>query len=105
AGSMTSPAAFTATRAATIKPSGSVIAALPIPAFIACSNPPDLPIVAPAPAPTLPSVTGAFVAAFAAAYPQSAVGRIFGSPTGKSNSDAAGTVGTWAPPNGKPIPF
>ena len=56
-----------------------------------------------APAPTFPSTTGASVAAFAARYPQSAVGRIFGSPTMRSNSDAPGTVGTYEPPKGKPL--
>ena len=35
AGSMTSPRAFTATRAATTRPSGSTMAAVPIPAFMA----------------------------------------------------------------------
>ena len=48
-----SPTAFTATSAATTSPFGSRMAADPIPAFI--GRPADLPIVAPAPAPTLPS--------------------------------------------------
>ncbi len=56
---MTSPAALTTTIAATIRPSGSVMDALPMPPFMPRSMPPVLPIVAPAPAPTLPSATGA----------------------------------------------
>ena len=63
-GSMMSPTALTATIAATTSPFGSLIAADPMPAFI--GFPPDLPTVAPAPAPTLPSSTGASEAASAA---------------------------------------
>ena len=70
------------------------IAALPIPPFIARSPRSSLPTVAPAPAPTLPSVTGSAVAARAAAYPQSAPGRIAPLPTCKSYRIAAGTIGT-----------
>ena len=65
-GSTTSPSAFTATSAATVTPPGTVIDALPMPAFIARSMGPSFPTVAPAPAPTLPSATGPDVAAAAA---------------------------------------
>ena len=62
-GSMMSPIALTATIAATTRPLGNVIADDPIPAFIGppptVSCPRNLPTVAPAPAPTLPSSTGA----------------------------------------------
>ncbi len=58
-GSMTSPRALTATSAATTSPSGSAMAALPSPPFIARPRPAILPTVAPAPAPTLPSATAA----------------------------------------------
>ncbi len=67
AGSTTSPNAFTATSAATVPPPGSRCDAVPIPAFIARPRPYSLPTVAPAPAPTQPSVTGPLVAACAAA--------------------------------------
>ena len=66
AGSMTSPIALTATTAATVSPSSSVIEAVPIPPFIARSSPRSLPTVAPAPAPTLPSAGAAAPAATAA---------------------------------------
>ncbi len=66
AGSMMSPTAFTATMAATIRPLGRVIDALPRPDFVERPAPPNLPTVAPAPAPTLPSTTAAVVAASAA---------------------------------------
>src|SRR6185503_19495210 len=66
AGSITSPKALTTTSAATVRPFGKVIEALPTPDFNARPSPAALPIVAPAPAPTLPSTTGAFVALFAA---------------------------------------
>jgi hypothetical protein len=55
AGSMMSPAALTATSAATTVPSAIVIAAVPIPAFIMRVGPANLPTVAPAPAPIEPS--------------------------------------------------
>src|SRR5258706_172819 len=73
AGSITSPAALTAAMAPTTRPFGSVIDAEPMPPFIERAGPAILPIVAPAPAPTLPSATGPSVAASAALYPQSAV--------------------------------
>ena len=66
AGSITSPTALTATSAATIRPSGSVIDAVPMPPFIARAGPASFPTVAPAPAPTLPSATGPADAAAAA---------------------------------------
>ena len=69
AGSTMSPRALTATIAATTRPFGRVMAALPMPPFIARSRPPILPTVAPAPAPTFPSATGPSVAAFAAWKP------------------------------------
>src|SRR5215472_14772872 len=100
---MMSPAAFTATRAATTSPLGRRIADEPTPAFI--GRPPVLPTVAPAPAPTFPSCTGSEEAAEAALYPQSAFGRIVGfPPNGRSNRIAAGTIGTIpAEPTGYPI--
>ena len=64
---MTSPNAFTATSAETMRPFGSSMEALPMPPFMACVEPLDLPMVAPAPAPTLPSRTGAVLAVPAAA--------------------------------------
>src|SRR5204862_5127903 len=92
-GSMMSPTALTATNAATTRPFGRRMAAEPMPAFI--GRPADLPTVAPAPAPTLPSFTGSAVAAAAALYPQSALGRIFGlPPNDRSNRIAEGTMGT-----------
>src|SRR5207253_1265156 len=66
--------------------------------------PPVLPTVAPAPAPIVPSFTASLVAAAAARYPQSALGRIFGLlPTGRSNRIAAGTIGTLPEPVGQPM--
>ena len=103
-GSMTSPRALTATSAATTSPSGLTIAVVPSPPFIACSRPFILPTVAPAPAPTFPSAILPVVAACAAADPQSAPGRIDGSPTLRSKRIAAGTIGTVAPPYLKPMP-
>ena len=62
-------------------------------------GPANLPTVAPAPAPIEPSTTGSVVAAVAAAYPHSAVGRTLGfPPTPRSNRIAAGTIGTLATP-------
>src|SRR6185312_7197180 len=92
-GSTTSPTALTATSAATTRPFGHTRAIDPTPPFM--ERPPDiLPTVAPAPAPTLPSATGPFVAAVAARYPQSTVGLIFASPPKpRSNRIAAGTIG------------
>jgi hypothetical protein len=52
--------------------------------------------VAPVPAPTEPSATGASVAASHAARPAAASGRTDGSPIPRSNSTAAGTIGTRA---------
>ena len=99
-----SPTALTATIAATMRPFGRAIEALPMPAFIDRPGPPSLPTVAPAPAPTDPSVTAALVAAAAALYPQSAVGRIFGlPPTPRSKRIAAGTIGTRDGPAGQPM--
>ena len=67
AGSMMSPTAFTATSAATTRPFGNAIAAVPTPAFIARSRfPASLPTVAPAPAPMFPSATGPSLAVDAA---------------------------------------
>jgi len=66
-GSITLPAALTATIAATTSPPGTSIAALPTPPFIARSARISFPTVAPAPAPTFPSTTGSLVAARAAA--------------------------------------
>ena len=63
---MTSPTALTATMAATTSPFGRTMALVPVPAFIERPGPPVLPIVAPAPAPTLPSATGPSVADCAA---------------------------------------
>jgi hypothetical protein len=63
---MMSPTALTATMAATTRPLGRAIEALPMPAFIDRPGPPNLPTVAPAPAPIVPSDTGAVVAAAAA---------------------------------------
>src|SRR5256885_8189904 len=66
-----------------------------MPPFMAREDPALLPMVAPVPAPTLPSATGAVDAACAARYPQSAVGLIFGlAPTFRSMRLAAGTMGT-----------
>ena len=65
-GSTTSPAAFTATMAPTIRPLGSAMLAEPSPPFMARPAPPILPTVAPAPAPTLPSGTAPFDAVVAA---------------------------------------
>ena len=63
-----SPAAFRATKAATVRPLGKVIEAVPMPPFIPEPPlPPNLPTVAPAPAPTLPSAMAPVVASFAAA--------------------------------------
>src|SRR5512143_148876 len=99
---MISPTALTTAIAPTTSPFGNVIDAEPTPDFIGSlrsagfgSKPPSFPTVAPAPAPTLPSATGPLVAAVAALYPQSAVGRVFGSATnGRSKITAAGTIGT-----------
>src|SRR5712691_8715497 len=66
AGSMMSPTAFTATIAATTSPLGSVMDAVPIPDLVERLAPPNLPTVAPAPAPTEPSCTAPVVAASAA---------------------------------------
>ena len=102
---MTSPRALTATSAATTRPFGSVIAALPMPPFMARPRPPILPTVAPAPAPTLPSATGPSVAAFAASI--SAVGGRAGSSDRRRRGrreSPPGTIGMTAPPNLKPTP-
>ena len=66
AGSTTSPTAFTAMSAATIRPSGKLSEAEPIPPFIARAMPRLFPTVAPAPAPALPRRTGCAPAAAAA---------------------------------------
>ncbi len=97
AGSMMSPAALTATSAATTSPSARVMDAVPMPDFVMRVGPAIFPTVAPAPAPIEPSATGPSVAARAAAYPHSAVGRTLGfPPTPRSNRIAAGTMGTFA---------
>ena len=77
-----------------MRPSGRRIAAVPTPPFMARAMPKALPTVAPAPAPMLPSATGAVVAAAAARYPHSASGRMRGSPISRSKRIAAGTIGT-----------
>ena len=64
-GSIMSPAALTATIAATTRPLGMRSAALPRPPFIDVPGPPILPTVAPAPAPTVPIDTGAVGRRFA----------------------------------------
>ena len=61
-----SPPAFTATIAAMVRPLGSVIDAVPMPPFMGLPPPANLPTVAPAPAPILPSAIAPVVAAFAA---------------------------------------
>ena len=104
AGSTMSPSAFTAARAPTTKPSGSVTAAEPRPPRMARSGPNIFPTDAPAPAPTLPTATGSEEADSAARNPDSAFGRTVGSPTPKSNRIAAGTIGTTLPPTGNPTP-
>ena len=108
--STTSPSALTAISAPTVTPC-SVIDAVPMPPFIACAMPNSLPTLAPAPAPMLPCASAAPVPAWAAssqaAQPASAPGRMRASPTCRSNSTAAGTMGTrWpgAVPTGRPIP-
>ncbi len=65
-GSTTSPIALTATSAATVMPP-TEIEAVPRPPRIALSMPNSLPIIAPAPAPTLPSAGASRVAAAQAA--------------------------------------
>ena len=65
-GSITSPVALTATRAATVTPA-TRIEALPMPPFIARSIPNNLPTLAPAPAPRLPCAGRAIEAASQAA--------------------------------------
>ena len=103
-GSITSPTAFTTTRAATTRPSGVTIDAVPRPPRIARDAPASLPTVAPLPAPTFPSTAGPAVAVAAARYPHSAVGLIFGSPTFRSNTTAAGTIGTFPNSVSNPMP-
>ena len=103
-GSTTSPSAFTAARAPTTKPSGSLTAAEPRPPRMARWGPNIFPTDAPAPAPTFPTATGSEEADSAARNPDSAFGRTAGSPTPKSNRIAAGTIGTTASPTGNPTP-
>ena len=95
------PAAFTAASAATVVPSSRTALAVPIPPL----RPPTR---APVPAPTTPCATGPSAAASTAAAPVAAVGRSAGSlagpPRPRSNSTAAGTIGTTAPGTGKPTP-
>ena len=97
---------MTAISAPTVTPS-TLTLALPMPPFMACAPPNSLPTVAPAPAPTLPCSGGVRPAAWQAAWPAAASGRMRASPTCKSNSTAAGTMGTicpGAPPTGRPMP-
>src|SRR5262249_55417666 len=72
--------------------------------FTAYSGPKSLATVAPVPAPTFPSGTSPSAAASHAARPAAAPGLAFGSPTARSNSTAAGTIGTRATPVSKPMP-
>ena len=102
-GSITSPTAFTAIRAAMVMPS-TLRLAVPIPPFIERPTPHSLPTVAPAPAPTEPSVGLAVEAASQARRPLAASGRTAESPIQRSNRIAAGTIGTHAGPTGSPIP-
>ena len=62
-----------------------------------CSGPAVLPTVAPMPAPTLPSGPSAVEAARQAASPSAGPGRASQSPTARSNSTAAGTIGMGRP--------
>src|SRR5712692_1652011 len=66
-GSRMSPKAFTTASAATRTPSGSSSVQQPMPDLVARSIPKSFPTVAPVPAPTLPSATGASAFACAAA--------------------------------------
>ncbi len=97
------PTAFTATMAPTVTPSGSTMAAEPMPlagaarfapACPSCSR--SRPHRAPAAVPWQPRR--------AAALPMAASGAAFGSPTVRSNSTAAGTMGTRAIPMSMPRP-
>ena len=73
--------------------------ALPMPPFMACAAPPPCrPWRRRRRRRCLPRPARS-IAAVAAWYPQSAVGRMVPSPTGRSNSAAAGTIGTCAWPN------
>ena len=74
-----------------------------MPPFIACAMPNILPTVAPAPAPTLPCAGACVDAASQAAKPACASGRTRASPSQRSNSTAAGTIGTRAGPIGKAV--
>ena len=101
--SSTVPSAFTAASAETTSwPSSTE--ALPRPPFQPEAGSGSLANVAPVPAPTLPSSTGPSDAASQAAYPAASSGRAAASPTARSNSTAAGTIGTRATPASKPIP-
>ena len=103
AGSTTSPMALTATSAPTVM-APTFSDALPMPPFIARPMPNSLPTQAPAPAPTLPWAGWAVLAASHAAKPAAASGRMRASPTHRSNSTAAGTMGTRAGPTCTPWP-
>ena len=102
-GSTTSPTALQAISAPTVTPR-TVSEAVPMPPFMARSMPKTLPTQAPMPAPTLPSAGRAALAAWQAAWPASAPGRMRLSPTARSNSTAAGTMGTRPTPTSSPIP-
>src|SRR5215218_1777027 len=104
-GSLISPKAFTAARAATTRPPSSRAEALPTPPFIARSRPSTFPTVAPAPAPTLPWAKSPLVAEEAALWPISASGRTVGSPMTTSKRTAAETRGMRATPTSRPMPF
>ncbi len=100
----TSPRALTAARAPTRRsPSSST--AVPMPPGADRSSPDILATVAPVPAPTCPSRTSS-LAASQAARPSVGPGRARGSPVPRSNSTAAGTIGTRTPesPTSNPIP-
>ena len=58
-GSRTAPKALTTARAATVAPLPSRTASDPTPPFVPEAKPKSLPTVAPVPAPTHPSATGA----------------------------------------------
>src|SRR5215211_5325612 len=94
--SSTSPPALTAARAPTVTGPASTTAQ-PSPPLVMCSGPAVLPTVAPMPAPTLPIGPSAVVAASQAASPSAGPGRASQSPTARSNSTAAGTIGIGLP--------
>src|SRR5919106_159244 len=96
--SSTARKAFTTARGHTVAPQAEISAA-PRPR---AARP--TPIGHPTPAPIPPKAEASSEAAWQAAYPWADPGRAVGSPTRRSNTTAAGTIGTRATPTSNPTP-